>query len=59
MTELSQSMVKAKNGHFAKALVRQNAQKWAILAVDLKVAKTCLKRVGNGTSLESFHAEKK
>ena len=32
-------------GHFAKAIVRQNGEKWPILGANLKVSKTYEKQV--------------
>ena len=44
-----------KNGHFAKAIAKQNGHKWSILGLSLKILKTY--RNYPLKSLELFYAE--
>ena len=52
---MAQFLKGGKNGHFAKAIAKQNGYEWSILGLSLKIPKTY--RNYPFKSLEFFYAE--
>ena len=53
--KMAQFLKGGENGHFAKAIAKQNDHKWSLLRLSLKIPKTYRNYPSN--SLELFYAE--